>query len=189
MVDRSAPSSDYESVPTISQLIADQMDVTGRSYRDLWRASGERVKHQTFQELRSAPPKSWPKNVETIRGMAEALDVSETAVVLAYARSLGVEVQAESMLAQQLPATTRQLGATERNAIVALIRAITTRGRDQDDQDEKQESGTEARGQEFGRTGGLPQDDAPPMNPVSELVTRRPVSRDDPDATPPMPPE
>ncbi|MBX4168093.1 hypothetical protein K3M35_05350 [Rhodococcus sp. DMU2021] len=104
------------------------MDATGRSYRELSKASGDRVKYQTFHELCTAPPKSWPKNVETIRGMAAALDVSETAVVLGYARSLGVEVQGESMLAQQLPASAGRLTPAQRNAIVSLIRAITTEG-------------------------------------------------------------
>ncbi|WP_343466508.1 hypothetical protein AAI421_18400 [Rhodococcus aetherivorans] len=125
MVERESNGFDDRSVPTISQLIAAQMDATGRSFRDLWRASGERVKHQTFQELRSAPPKSWPKNVETIRGMAAALDVTETAIVMAYARSLGVDVVGESVLAQQLPASAAQLTPAQRNAIVQLIRSIT----------------------------------------------------------------
>ncbi|MGV5046844.1 hypothetical protein [Rhodococcus pyridinivorans] len=157
-------------MPTIGELIAAQMDATGRSYRELSKASGDRVKYQTFHELCTAPPKSWPKNVETIRGMAAALDVSETAVVLGYARSLGVEVQGESMLAQQLPASAGRLTPAQRNAIVSLIRAITTEGTHHGTgTEEEQEPRTQAGGPEHGgeargdrrRTGAS-------MNPETE---------------------
>ncbi len=156
MVERESNGFDDRSVPTISQLIAAQMDATGRSFRDLWRASGERVKHQTFQELRSAPPKSWPKNVETIRGMAAALDVTETAIVMAYARSLGVDVAGESVLAQQLPASAAQLTPAQRNAIVQLIRSITTQEGTGHETgiEEVQEPRTEAGGEEHRGAAG-----------------------------------
>ncbi|MFC9768409.1 hypothetical protein [Rhodococcus jostii] len=168
MVDRRTRSADDELVPTISQLIAAQMDATGRSFRDLWRASGERVKHQTFQELRSGTPKSWPKSVETIRGMAEALDVSETAIVLAFARSLGIEVSAEPMLAQQLPAASSQLSPAERNAIVALIRAITS---ERESHAQEQEPRTQEGGPEQRSTGGSSDGPGAAMKPAGTYTS------------------
>lgn len=155
MVESREPAPQHQSVPTISELIAAQMDATGRSYRELSKASGDRVKYQTFQELRTAPPKSWPKSIETIRGMAAALDVSETAIVLGYARSLGVRLQGESMLAQQLPASAGRLTPAQRNAIVSLIRAITTEGDSHGTgTEEEQEPRTQAGGPEHSSTTG-----------------------------------
>lgn len=55
MVESRESAPHHQFVPTISELIAAQMDATGRSYRELSKASGDRVKYQTFQELRTAP--------------------------------------------------------------------------------------------------------------------------------------
>lgn len=184
MVDHVNSQTDDESVPTISQLIAAQMDATGRSYRDMSRASGSRVKHQTFQELRNTPPKSWPKNVETIRGMSAALDVTEKSIVLAFARSLGVEVAGDSMLAHQLPRSAGHLGPSERNAIIALIRAITAKDSDA----QITEPGTQTHRTEQLRTSSTPRRPGAPMKVVTEILTRHPYDPDDPDGTPPMPP-
>lgn len=117
--------SDAGDVHTISELIRSQMAVTGRSFRELEKASGHRVKYQTFQGLASAHPKSWPKNVETIRGIAQALDVDEMSVVIGFAKSLGVNVSGASALVQQLPAGTESIPVRTRNALVSLIQAIS----------------------------------------------------------------
>lgn len=111
-------------MPTITQLIADHITTTGRSYRDLAHASGDRVKHQTFQELKTGPPKSWPKSAETIRGIARALGVTERAVVLAFARSLGVDVAGGSLFAQQLPPGVDDLSPKERKAAIEMLRVL-----------------------------------------------------------------
>lgn len=124
MVAGASGSSDDPSMPTITQLIADHITTTGRSYRDLAHASGDRVKHQTFQELKTGPPKSWPKSAETIRGIARALGVTERAVVLAFARSLGVDVAGGSLFAQQLPPGVDDLSPKERKAAIEMLRVL-----------------------------------------------------------------
>ncbi|VFA94734.1 Uncharacterised protein [Nocardia farcinica] len=124
MVAAARDGSDDPSMPTISQLIADHIAATGRSYRDLTHASGDRVKHQTFQELKSGPPRSWPKSTETIRGIAQALGLSERAVVLAFARSLGVDVEGASLFAQQLPPGVDDLTPEERRAAIEMLRVL-----------------------------------------------------------------
>lgn len=126
MVERDSGSDDGDGVQTITELVKAQMDVTGRSYRDLEaesERSGHRVKFQTFQELGTVGPKSWPKSVDTIRGLARALGVTEQAIVLAFAKSLGVRLQRSSALAQQLPAEADDLGPEMRTAILRVIRA------------------------------------------------------------------
>ena len=134
-LDESRLDSQADSVLTITDLIRAKLD-TGKSVRDLARDSGDRVKHQTFDDYSRRAPKSWPKETKTISGMAAALGVTETSIVLAYAASLGVDVAVDSMLAQQLPAATVHLTPQLRNAIVALINAAaaaTTEGATNED--------------------------------------------------------
>lgn len=109
-------------VPTIKDLIRSELD-GGKSVRDLAKDSGERVKFQTFQELSISPPKQFPKDPKTIVGMALALKVSETAIVLAYASSLGITVAAGSNLAMRLPADVDKLSPAMQDAIINLTRA------------------------------------------------------------------
>lgn len=80
-------------MPTISDLINQHRG--DRSYRDLaLRAerAGFHIKFQTINDLAIAAPKQWPKNAETITALAAALDVNVQTVVLAFARSFGLDV-------------------------------------------------------------------------------------------------
>lgn len=96
--------ADPESVPTISDLITRHRDVTGDSYRDMAsRAAsvGLTLKHQTIAELARSAPKGWPKNPETISALAYALKTSERAIVVAFARSFGLDMSAERKVFDQ----------------------------------------------------------------------------------------
>jgi transcriptional regulator with XRE-family HTH domain len=172
-------------VPTLEELISTRKAERGWSYAALADRAGGVLSAQRWQQLGTGVRiKEFPEPA-TLRAMAEALDMNISAVVLSAARSTGLEVKNElPILAQQLPASANSLEPDVRNAIVALVRAIT-KGQAND---EDQEPGTEARGEELGGAGGRSKGRTPPMNPVSEIATRRPVSRDDPDAKPPMPP-
>jgi hypothetical protein len=109
-------------MPTIKDLIRAELD-RGKSVRDLEADSDGAVKFQTFQELSSRPPKQFPKSVETIRGMARALRLDETTVVLAYAKGLGIDIHAGSVFALRLPPDVDQLDPQMQNALIAVARA------------------------------------------------------------------
>lgn len=125
MVDTPASSDHSSEMPTIRHLIRAELD-SGKSVRELAEASGGRVKFQTFQELSSKPPKQFPKDPKTITGMALALHVPETTIVLAYAKSLGIHVSsAESAFSLRLPADVDKLSPAMQNAILSVARAAT----------------------------------------------------------------
>lgn len=117
---------DGSGVPTIRELIRAELDA-GKSVRDLEADSGHRVKFQTFQELSNQPPRQFPKEVKTIQGMSAALHCTETAIVLAYAASLGIEVQG-SDFALRLPPGVDALDSEMKSALVSVVRAATNQG-------------------------------------------------------------
>lgn len=115
-----------DSHPTIQELIQHRRDETGWSLRAIAKATGDRVAHQTVSKLASGPPREWPKNVETITGLAAALNVPEDTIVLAFASAMGIPVRRQpSLLALQLPASADLLTAAERNHIIGLVQALT----------------------------------------------------------------
>lgn len=134
---------DYENdgyVPTIRELIRTALD-TGKSVRELEEDSGYLVKFQTFQELSNRPPKQFPKNPETIAGMAAALHCPEATVVLAYAKGLGIDVDTDSEFALRLPRGVDALDTDLQNALVAVIRAAVKQHRSSHGVEAAQEPG------------------------------------------------
>lgn len=122
-IDRPGTAPNTDSVPCIRDLIRDAVD-SGRSYRDLEQDSGYRVKFQTFQELANHDPRQFPKDVKTIAGMAQALHVTEAAIVLAYAKGLGVPVDGlNNTFALRLPADISSVEPEMQNAIINMARA------------------------------------------------------------------
>lgn len=107
MVDRPSAFSDVDDVPTIAQLINSYRDRTGYSYRDMAdhaEREGYHIKYQTIAQLARTPPKAWPKQIETISALAVALGrVHERTVVIAYAKSLGIDVGSSDALRFALP--------------------------------------------------------------------------------------
>ena len=127
MVDRLGGTANTETVPTIRDLIRSALD-EGRSVRELERDSGDRVKFQTFQELSNHAPRQFPKDVKTIVGMAQALNVTEAAVVLAYAKGLGVPVDGlDNTFALRLPAGVAEIEPEMQRAIIGMARAAVKR--------------------------------------------------------------
>lgn len=122
MVDDSPDVDQSFDVPTIKDLIRSALD-GGKTVRQLAEDSGQRVKFQTFQDLANHPPKQFPKDNKTITGMALALKVSETAVILAYAKGLGYVVTTGSNLALRLPADVDRLSPEMQDAIISVARA------------------------------------------------------------------
>lgn len=122
MVDHRRRATDIERVPTIRDLILNAVGV-GKSFRDLEHDSGYRVKFQAFQELSAKAPKQFPKEAKTIFGIAQALDITPTAVVLAYAQSLGIAVDTRSTFAMRLPPDADQLDMDMQNALIGVVRA------------------------------------------------------------------
>jgi hypothetical protein len=115
-------------VPTISELIEQRKTFLGLSYREMSEKAdraGLHVKHQTIQALATERPKQWPKETETIRGLAEALDVPEQLVVLSFAQSFGLDVRLDrSRLASLLPSQAAALPGSVQDAIAMMVRAL-----------------------------------------------------------------
>lgn len=122
MVEEDQQVSHRSLVPTIRELIQRAVD-DGKSYRALEESSGGRVKYQMFQKLATKPPLQFPKDRDTIEGIAAALEIPESTVVLAYARGIGLDVTTDSLLADLLPRGTEDLDIEMQNAIVAVVRA------------------------------------------------------------------
>jgi hypothetical protein len=127
VVDQPDAAANTDNVPTIRDLIRSAVD-EGRSFRELEADSGYRVKFQTFQELANHPPAQFPKKVDTFTGMAQALHVTETAVVLAYAKSLGVQVGGiDNTFALRLPVGVATIEPDMQRAIINMARAAVKR--------------------------------------------------------------
>lgn len=116
----------------------------GVSYREMERLADEagyHVKFQTFADYAVKPPLAFPKVIDTIRGMAAALGVTERAIVLAYAESLGVDVGQVSF-ADLVPLSADEMSTGMRTAVLAVIREATKGAQD----DASPEPGQKARG-------------------------------------------
>lgn len=126
--DRSGAEVDGRT--TIGELIIAERRNSGASYRDLaTRAehAGFPVKFQYLNELVRSGPKGWPKNPDTFRALAAILKLPVRSIVLAYAASLGLEVENPgSKLAEQLPDNTRDLSEEMTQALLHVIRAAGT---------------------------------------------------------------
>lgn len=122
MVEHQSERGHRSRVPTIRELIQDAID-SGKSVRDLSAASGDRVKHQTFQELSKRAPKQFPKESKTISGMSAALGYPEATIVLAYAKGLGISVETDSQFALRLPYGVDGLDPEMQSALVSVARA------------------------------------------------------------------
>lgn len=89
---------DPEEVPTITDLIKRHRDQTGDTYRQMAERAekaGVKIKYQTIADLAKDGPKGWPKQPDTITALSVALRTSERAIVLAFARSFGLDIGAE----------------------------------------------------------------------------------------------
>ncbi|UUG69897.1 immunity repressor [Gordonia phage Morkie] len=115
------------NVPTLSELITERKTLRGFSYADLENRADAVITRQRWQQLGTGVRiKEFPEPA-TIEAMAAALDVDVAEVVLAAARSIGLNVQrgAQSDLAARLPYSADKLTPVQQDAIVTLVRSIT----------------------------------------------------------------
>lgn len=126
-VEQYPKSRDATDVPTIRELVRAALDA-GKTVRQLEIDSGGLVRFQTFQELSSHPPKQFPKRAATILGVAAALNLSESTVVLAYAAGLGIPVHAGSTFALRLPPGVDNIELPLQDAILQLMRSALSVG-------------------------------------------------------------
>lgn len=123
----SSGGTDDSGVPTLDQLISEQKSLRGYSYADLETRAKGVIRRQRWQQLGTGVRiKEFPEPA-TIEAMATALDVDVAVVVLAAARSIGLDVKrgAQSDLAARLPYSANRLSDVQRDAIVTLVRSIT----------------------------------------------------------------
>lgn len=120
-------STEAVRVPTLAELIAEKRG--NFSYRELEVRSGGVITHQRWQQLGTGSRVKEFSEPTTLKAMARALDVDEVLIVLAMAKSIGINVESgaggRSILAQMLPRSTHRLTVAQRNAVANLVRAIT----------------------------------------------------------------
>lgn len=124
------PSGHDEPVVALDALIRACMQQRGWSYADLERASGRALTRGRWQQLGSGVPQRKFPDPESLTVMSRVLEVDVTTVVLAAARTLGLDVHHRgSGLSHLLPAETARLPVRMRDAILALIRAAVSETR------------------------------------------------------------
>jgi hypothetical protein len=96
-----------------------------RTYAGLEEASNGVVKAQRWNQITNGIRISEFPEPRTIAAMAEALNVSVDVVLLAFARALGLKVnQTRSLFEELLPPDVAQLSDKQRDAVLAVIRAM-----------------------------------------------------------------
>lgn len=96
----------------------------GRSYPELSRACGGSPSDKRLQQLVRGEIKNFP-DPPTVRALAKGLRVSQEAVLLAAAESLGLDVRSSlPRLVELLPADARDLTEEQAAAIAHLVRTI-----------------------------------------------------------------
>ncbi len=112
---------------TLAQLIRARMVERGWSYSDLEQESVQALSRGRWQQLGSgAEQKKFP-DPASLTVIAAVLQVDITTVVLAAARTLGLDAHTQgSDLANLLPAGTERLSEPIRDAILTLIRAAVS---------------------------------------------------------------
>lgn len=95
----------------------------GRSYDALAKAHPESPGRQFWHQIATQDQQTFPKPA-TIRGIAGALQVPQSTVVLAWAESLGVPMRADSRLAMMLPPEVDRLTDADIATILSVIRQL-----------------------------------------------------------------
>lgn len=127
--DLSGDPSDDPVLP-LDALIRARMRERGWSYSDLERASGRALTRGRWQQLGSGLPQRKFPDPGSLTVIAQVLEVDITSVVLAAARTLGLDVRRPGTgLTQLLPAEAAHLSARMRDAVLSLIRAAVSDAR------------------------------------------------------------
>ncbi len=104
----------------IATLIRLHQERTGDSMRALAQRSQDRLSHAHWAKMARNEVDAFPRP-ETIRIMAQTLSASETAVILAFARSLGLHVDAVEDPAVPLPAGAEGLDEHKRRVLWDMV--------------------------------------------------------------------
>lgn len=126
------PSDDPGDDPVLplDALIRARMRERGWSYSDLERASGRALTRGRWQQLGSGLPQRKFPDPGSLTVIAQVLEIDITSVVLAAARTLGLDVRRPGTgLSQLLPAEAAHLSARMRDAVLSLIRAAVSDAR------------------------------------------------------------
>lgn len=108
----------------LDALIRGRMQERGWTYTDLERASGRALSRGRWQQLGSGAPQRKFPDPGSLSAIAAVLEVDVTAVVLAAARSVGLDVETPAADPPLLlPHGTERLSPEMRDAVLRLIRA------------------------------------------------------------------
>lgn len=120
-------TGDGGRVLTLQELIRTRRDERGWSYADLAHRTDHKITRGRWQQLGThTRMKAFPER-DNIPAIADALEVDQTTVILAVARSLDLDVRWRGPdLAALMPAGTDALSEPVRDAILAVIRATVT---------------------------------------------------------------
>ena len=152
-------TSDGGRVLTLQELIQARRDERGWSFADLENRAGHRISRGRWQQLATnVRMRAFPER-DNIPVLASVLEVDETTVVLAAAKSLGLDVRWRGPdLAALMPAGTDQLSEPVRDAILAVIRATVSEAiaRATSDDEPRRTVGSGPSVLEWGKSGPAP---------------------------------
>lgn len=151
--DAGAPQA--SAVPNLAELISARKAERGWTYQHLAARANDVISRQRWQQLGTGVRiKEFPEP-STIQSIADALEVDVTLVVLAVAKSIGLAIrQRNSSLAAMLPPGADQLTEQQRDAVLAVVRAMSTPVGANDEKDTQPR--TQEGSSEHGSTGGGP---------------------------------
>ncbi len=111
--------------PDLAELIRRRLDENGWDYTDMAAAIGDQLTKKRLEQLGGGRrTKEFPEP-RTLILIAQALEVPPATVVLAAARSVGIDARTDAdELAELLPPGTHRLPGRIRVAVAALIRAV-----------------------------------------------------------------
>jgi hypothetical protein len=157
-------------VPTLADLISARKSDRGWSYQQLAGRANDVVSRQRWQQLGTGVRiKEFPEPT-TIQAIADALEVDVTLVVLSVARSIGFEVRTQdSSLAAMLPPGADELNEEQRDAVLAVVRAMAPRRTAGVTNDTNEEPRQEEGGQEQRGTGRKTRNPGAPMKPTEDV--------------------
>lgn len=141
-------TTDPSGVPDIGQLVNQHMQLTGRSLRALERASNDRLTHGRWGQFKLNQIKEFPA-ADTVRTVAEVLNLPVTDVVLGFAKALGLDVRAVGP-AIALPAGVDRLDNSQRRMLFQLAQSFLEAGDTAAAQTEEAERQIEAARKRYG---------------------------------------
>lgn len=123
------PATEGEPVnvedPTLQALVADRKG--DRSYEQLAALSDGRLSRARIQQIATREMKAFP-DAATLAGLAQALDVPVQEVVLATARSLGLEVRGGASGDALLVPGGKKLSTPAQDALLTMARELSKAG-------------------------------------------------------------